>query len=582
MLSCYSPITYEIKKMKRLSLIALVLSATLSATAQTARLQVIHNSPDAAAASVDVYANGAELLQDFSFRTATPFIDVPADVDIAIAIAPGNSMSAADAVFTQTINLTADETYVAVASGIVSPTGYTPTQVFGLSVYAMAQEAAATTGTTDVLIFHGATDAPTVDVTLPGGSPTLVDNLAYNTFAAEGYLQLPTNDYTVEVRDASGMNVVAAYDAPLATLGLQDAALVVLASGFLDPSMNSNGPAFGLYAALPSGGDLVALPLATPDPTARVQVIHNSADAVATVVDVYANGSLLIPDFAFRTATPFVDVPAGVDIVLAIAPGNSMSAADAVYTQTVNLMANETYIVVANGIVSPSGYTPSVPFNLHVYAMAREAASVTTNTDVLVYHGVTDAPTVDITLTDGTTLVDNVSYSEFASNGYLELPTMDYNIQVRDAPGTNVVAAYAAPLATLGLQGNALVVLASGFLSPSSNSNGPAFGLFAAPAAGGNLVELPLFTGLFNAANNNSSFSVYPNPSNGLLYLTQTAVTNGNVNVIDATGRVMMTQEINNERTAMDISMLADGFYMVQLIADNGLVSSTALNVSNR
>ena len=54
--------------------------------------------------------------------------------------------------------------------------------------------------------------------------------------------------------------------------------------------------------------------------TARVQVIHNSADAAAAVVDVYLNGAILLDDFAFRTATGFVNAPAGVEIDLDIAP----------------------------------------------------------------------------------------------------------------------------------------------------------------------------------------------------------------------------------------------------------------------
>ncbi|MBN2682532.1 MAG: DUF4397 domain-containing protein, partial [Bacteroidales bacterium] len=54
--------------------------------------------------------------------------------------------------------------------------------------------------------------------------------------------------------------------------------------------------------------------------TARLQVIHNSADNAAQMVDVYANGALLLDDFAFRTATPFIDVPAGINLQVAIAP----------------------------------------------------------------------------------------------------------------------------------------------------------------------------------------------------------------------------------------------------------------------
>ncbi|HZG00916.1 MAG TPA: DUF4397 domain-containing protein, partial [Chitinophagales bacterium] len=263
--------------MSRLSTLTAFFSLfSLLAVSQTARVQVIHNSADAAAAVVDLYANGAPLVPDFAFRTATPFVDLPAGVDIDLAIAPGNSMSASDAVYNQTVNLTANETYVVIATGIVSATGYMPTQPFTLAVYQMGRETASMMGNTDVLVFHGATDAPMVDVTLPDGTP-VVDDVSYGAFASEGYLQLPADDYMIEVRDATGVNTVAAYDAPLQTLGLQGSALVVLASGFLDPMMNSNGAAFGLFAALPAGGNLMALPASAP-PTARVQVIHNCAD----------------------------------------------------------------------------------------------------------------------------------------------------------------------------------------------------------------------------------------------------------------------------------------------------------------
>ena len=115
---------------------------------------------------------------------------------------------------------------------------------------------------------------------------------------------------------------MAAYGAPLATLGLQDAALVVVASGFLDPTQNSNGPAFGSGprspAVVPCGASL-----GTHSPTARVQVVHNSADAAAATVDVWLNNTLLLDDFAFRTASPFVDAQAGVDLTVGIAPANS-------------------------------------------------------------------------------------------------------------------------------------------------------------------------------------------------------------------------------------------------------------------
>jgi hypothetical protein len=220
-----------------------------------------------------------------------------------------------------------------------------------------------------------------------------VDNISYGEFA--GYLELPTADYELEVRTASGSPLIR-YAAPLASLSLNGSVITVVASGFLDPANNSDGPEFGLWVALSSGGALIPLPVVEVDPTARIQVIHNCADAAATEVDVYINGELALDDFAFRTATEFLSIPAEVELVFGIAPGNSTSVDDVIAFFPFTLDNNGTYIVVASGIVSPTGYSPAPPFNLDVFAAGREQASGSGNTDVLVMHGATDAPVVDV------------------------------------------------------------------------------------------------------------------------------------------------------------------------------------------
>jgi hypothetical protein len=61
--------------MKNLKLLFLGLALTTVAwlNAQTARVQVIHNSADTAAATVDVWLDNTLTLDDFNFREATPF-----------------------------------------------------------------------------------------------------------------------------------------------------------------------------------------------------------------------------------------------------------------------------------------------------------------------------------------------------------------------------------------------------------------------------------------------------------------------------------------------------------------------------
>jgi hypothetical protein len=235
--------------------------------AQVASVQVIHNCADAAADTVDVWISSlvtgkVKLLSKFAFRTATPFVSAPAGTPLRVVVTPKNSTDTLVKVKGFTYNLAANAQYILVASGIASTSGYMPSSVaapFTLSVYTPAQQAAANSANTDVLVYHGATDAPMVSIT--SGALTLIPSISYSQFNSAGYLQLPTANYPVAVK--SGTVTVASYSAPLQTLALGNKAITVLASGFLDPSKNSNGKSFGLWVALPSGGNLVELPNTT-------------------------------------------------------------------------------------------------------------------------------------------------------------------------------------------------------------------------------------------------------------------------------------------------------------------------------
>ena len=306
--------------------------------------------------------------------------------------------------------------------------------------------------------------------------------------------------------------------------------------------------------------------------TARVQVIHNSADAAVEFVDVYLNEDLLIPDFGFRTASPFIDAPAGVEIILSVAPAGSTSVGDAIYSAEVTLTADETYVVVADGIVSASGYNPAPAFGLQITGGGREIATDPANTDVLVHHGSTDAPTVQVVETGAGAgvLIDNISYTEFA--GYLELPTADYVLEVRTADGITTVASYQAPLAALSLEGAALVVIASGFLDPSQNSDGASFGLWVSLPSGGDLIPLPAAT-LGVEDFNEDTFVMFPNPANNELNFDFKSldVDELTISITDIQGRVILNNRINSTNSAIDVSSLSTGLYQVTILDGNSI-----------
>ncbi|MEM7511265.1 MAG: DUF4397 domain-containing protein, partial [Bacteroidota bacterium] len=221
-------------------LCSLCLIGLQSVSAQsTARLQVIHNSPSP---TVDIYLGSTLLLDDFEYRTASPYIDAPAGVEINVGVALSTSTSAADTIVNFPLTLEEGKTYVAIAGGIVGDA----TTPFTLYITDMGQEAAAGTGV-DFAVHHGSTDAPAVDVAARGVA-TLVENASFG--AITGYLNVPAAPYIIDVKVAGTETIAASFDVDLSAL--EGGAAVVFASGFLAPA-TMDDPGFGLFAALPDG-----------------------------------------------------------------------------------------------------------------------------------------------------------------------------------------------------------------------------------------------------------------------------------------------------------------------------------------
>ncbi|MBD3403423.1 DUF4397 domain-containing protein [candidate division GN15 bacterium] len=484
--------------MKRLS--ALFMGLLLIATSavaggdKTAGIQIIHNSADPAAETVDIYVNGDLFRDDFAFRTATEFIEVPARTDINVGIAPGTSSSVDDTLANFVLNLRPRTNYVAMATGVLgngfadNPDGRST--AFTVELREHVRTSARWRAFVDLFAYHGATDAPEIDVRIRGWwFGALVNNLGYGDFSK--YRTVLPRAYTLDITPADDpQTIVASFEADLS--GLRGGAAVVFASGFLTPGDDNNGPAFGLFAALPDG-QVIELP--SVGQTAELQVIHNAADPAAEVVDVYVNDSLLLDDFAFRTATPFVEVPANVELTIGIAPPTSASVDDIIASFPVTFELNERYVAIANGVLDPNSFASnpngeSIAFTLFAQDKIRTEA-IAHLVKLRAFHGATDAPTVDIRAAKGDgpgrLVFNNLTYGEFSRNRVLRPD--QYELVV--TPGKDrrtEVARFEADLS--GLAGGAAIVFASGFLNPMDNGNGAPFGLFAA-LPDGQVIELP-------------------------------------------------------------------------------------------
>lgn len=232
--------------------------------------------------------------------------------------------------------------------------------------------------------------------------------------------------------------------------------------------------------------DVDALPLPEEPGPARVQIIHNAADPAAAVVDIYVNGAPLIDSLAFRAATPFMDVPFGTPLLIEIYPyGADPDQDDAAYTlEDAVFASDETYTIIANGLLgegfadNPDGL--DTDFDLYVIEGTKELHGEIGEVSFFIWHGVTDAPGVDVFAREAAQLTADLKYTGFTD--YIDVTADDYTIDIAPAGSEQLLASYTASLSGLG--GQSMVVLASGFLNPEVNNEGARFGLLAVLANG--------------------------------------------------------------------------------------------------
>ncbi|MCK5739162.1 DUF4397 domain-containing protein, partial [bacterium] len=228
---------------------------TTMAYGQTAMVQFVHNSPDLDIASVDVYIDDVLTLDDFTFRGASAFTELAAGTHHVI-ISPSSKVPADSIIAEFDAVLSDGEKSVIIIDGISDlnlGTGkYVELEgrVLNLSPWGIspAQDVAVDPAKVELSIFHGATDAPMVDII--ANDVIVVDNIDYGQ--ATGYMAVDPGMVTFGITPAEdNETVVATFDVDLSAVAGQ--AAVVMASGVLDPAANEGAKALALVAVFPDG-----------------------------------------------------------------------------------------------------------------------------------------------------------------------------------------------------------------------------------------------------------------------------------------------------------------------------------------
>ncbi len=345
--------------------------------------------------------------------------------------------------------------------------------------------------------------------------------------------------------------------------------LVQGASAFLSP-------AGSIFTFGNQRGD-VAAPVQRTD-IASIQVAHLAPNAPSPV-DVYVNGVLVADNLNYLTATGYqqvVGVNGTANLSVAIAPGTSTSAAQAIRTVTVSVAQGQSYFVAAvddgadatpgsavDVVIRQAGMTSSQPGRTEFFGLNAVA-------------GLSAPSPVDFRVVSGAAslavLFRNVAFGQTSGTEVVDANTYGFDV-VKTGTTTRLVANQLALGATGGERGVLAFVgnATSNPLSPSRNQQI----IFIRP--NGTVITGRNFTGT-EEVSLPTEFALkgaFPNPFSSRAAVRFDLPTAGEVSlvVVDMMGREVMRVPATavsagaNQRIELDGQGLAAGMYFFRLTA---------------
>jgi len=317
----------------------------------TARLQLLHASPDAPAVDVTLASSGDALFDGVAFGESGT-VEVPAG-SYTVQVRGDTEGNDGDVVAEYDLALEGGTVYTGFAVGYLSPDDEPADTPFALLVAtseggvgpAPTPTPTPTPDPAMVRVIHASPNAPNVDVWVDGNA--VLEDVPFG--AVSGYLDLPAGSHAVEIAAAGDPDTV-------------------VFSG--DVTVEA-GTAYSVVATgeLGDGADEPFAPLILTDDnadpgsdTARVRLVHASPDAPAVDVTLASSGDALFDGVAFGESG-YVEVPAG-DYTIDVRGDTASNDGDVVASYDLSLAGGEVYTGVAAGYLSPDDEPADTPFDL--------------------------------------------------------------------------------------------------------------------------------------------------------------------------------------------------------------------------
>jgi hypothetical protein len=513
---------YPLYPMRLVSCFLLVVFFTVCATAQSRKIQFVHNSVDPIISSVNVFWNDSLLIEGLNYKTASSFIELPSWSGAAIDriyFTEAQLLDTASSFYSWNLPQN-DGVYQAVLNGALISFGTTQQQFIHIDLSSDVRINASNPNAVEIRFHHGVDDAPAIDI---GESSTIIptlwaNNISYSQFST--YTEITDSIYRVGLFDIESIILFRAYAAYFNQSQFIGNAYSLILSGLSGTDFIDTDLELSLYRVGPEGGPFVELPPVSVLDTARIQVIHAASDPTLSTVDVYINNQKLLDDFDVFEAAPFINIPGNRNLWLSVNSTNSSDTTGSFLRSYLNFPVDR-HIVVLSGHNAPQNFNPGKPLQWNIKSNAREQALDADDTDLIFFHAGTDLEPVNVRAFEPvlSSLESEISYAQFSPSGYIGIPPFNYGLHLRSVQSGLNLCSTVLPFQDLGFTGKSVVAVLGGYRNMQQNQNGEPLNVWFADADGGPMVSGQLVTSIHEAFEM-PELSIFPNPSKGSFSIT--------------------------------------------------------------
>lgn len=606
--------------MKKIFLSLAVAGITYFQASAQGNLLIVHNSPDPAAGTVDLWAEApsvgvyTKLVDDITYKQAY-FYQAPAlPGSFTVHVKASNSSASSDPdLFSKSFSSVPTGNTLVVADGLVTPALVTgkpnPSGVsnaFDIEVKNGGILFSSANSNEAALAFHhGVVDLDSVYVqsfitTIQAPARDVLTAMSrFRDFTSSA--QVPAASRRIHTIRYGQPQTNPVYRANGDALkGLGGKGVFVIATGFADTTGTGTSNTVKLLAyvtdATTTNGFVTPVEIPAEKIAGVVQVYHNAADPAVKNLDLYVGGMKQVLGLSFRNgfqSAGFIqDFDYNIDLHQKDSSASALSA-------TLRL-TSDSVVAVVSGVLDTTKFVSNPDHQNRKFQMylnpGAQVSMPAGYTKITVFHGATDAPTVNLTVpaVGGAALISNLSYGHFQTASVTglgsSLPTTLGTVMVDvRIPGGVLYKSYLVPLAAL--DGKAVTACASGFLdTTAANMNGASFKIFAGiPSAPFPQIVFLKDTSIVNSINDPATadlqFRMFPVPAANEMVMAFDVNETANVaiDIMDLSGRVVknVTNDSFNKGTAsfrVDVRDIQSGMYLARL-TNGAKVSTYRFNV---